>query len=41
MEKDEVIVVRFDDDDLLKSAAIAFGSCLLATLIALYISKHW
>lgn len=34
-------VVTLDEMDLLKVCGIAFISCLLASMLALYLSKRW
>lgn len=39
--KEEIITVKMDDHDQLKAAGLAFVACLLATLCALWLSKHW
>lgn len=39
--KEEILVVKFDDQDMLKQAGVTFVVALLATLIAMYIAKHW
>lgn len=33
------VIIRLDDEDLLKVAGITFGSVLVAMIIALYITK--
>ncbi len=37
----EEIVIRMEDEDLLKQAAINFAAALLATLVATLILKYW
>lgn len=38
---EEVLIVKFDDQDLLKQAGITLLTAFVATLLAMYIAKHW
>ncbi len=37
----EEIIIRMEDEDLLKQGAISFVAALLASILAAYIIKHW